>query len=116
MKNNIKALRAKYELSQQALGEMIGRTKGQISKLENGHQDPSLHELDLLAKAFTKISQKDFAPWHLIADEEDFDKIVRDKKELAYLERRRNLSEEEQAGYDKMTEAFIETIRKIRND
>lgn len=46
------ALRARYDLSQQALAERTGTTKSAISRLESGQHAPTVATLEKIASAF----------------------------------------------------------------
>ena len=52
--NQIRKYRLKAGLSQQSLGDKIGRNKAKISKLETGEQELTQHYMELIAKAITE--------------------------------------------------------------
>ena len=51
MRANIKEARTSAGLTQVELAETVGVTSTHISHLENGHSDPSLNLLELIADA-----------------------------------------------------------------
>ncbi len=62
---NLKALRARYELTQAGLAEKSGLSAGFIGEIEVGHKYPSPEHLECLATALlTK-------PWQLLMDPVD---------------------------------------------
>lgn len=114
MRNRIKHFRTLYKLSQEELGARVGKTKGQISKLENMIQDPTLHELSILATALSEVSGQIIQPWHLIVDNETLDRFVSQEEEYALVRARRSLSEAAQKAYDQIQEGILKSIKSIQ--
>ncbi len=59
--HRLREIRERKELSQEKLGSLIGATKTQISKIENGSQDFKLTWIRKLSKALS------VEPWELIS-------------------------------------------------
>lgn len=85
MKNRIRELRINAGLTQEQLGEKLGKAKSAISKLENGKVDLTLNLMVQLAKIF-ECHTRD-----LIAD----DLSPHDRAEVAVIEKFRCMAEPE---------------------
>ncbi len=54
MKNHVKELRQQFDLSQNALGELVGVSRQTINSLEKGRYNPSITLAFKLSKVFNR--------------------------------------------------------------
>lgn len=70
MTNGLKQFRNNLSLSQQQLADIVGTSKGQISKLESGKLRLSDYWMNRIAKALNENGFKDIEAWHMMATDQ----------------------------------------------
>lgn len=121
--NRIREEREKAGLSQSELAELCETSLRQIQYLEKGARSSGKQvqlTYDWLERIATAINSHTgkalLKPWHLIADPEELDSLVRTEEERQLLERRRSLGDEAQQAFDAMTASTAETLKNLKRN
>ncbi len=85
MKNNIRKLRLSHNLTEQELGELIGKSQQSVSRLENGKRKIKIHELHILADYFNVSTDYLLARTDIVYDSfilDDYTDLINTIKKL----------------------------------
>ncbi len=85
MKNNIRKLRLSHNLTEQELGELIGKSQQSVSRLENGKRKIKIRELHILADYFNVSTDYLLARTDIVYDSfilDDYTDLINTIKKL----------------------------------
>jgi transcriptional regulator with XRE-family HTH domain len=105
----IKQLRKKKDLSQQEFAEKIGLHISYVSRLENGHSQPSIEVLKKLTKLFEVT-----ADYLLNGNVDSYDIKIKNKSLAEKIRLIDELDDDEQQALNKVIDSML-TNHKMRN-